>query len=187
MGASFSDRFYIAAPQGVAAKLSSMLMAAQIMPSGVVHTGMEAVRAAQGGAMLLTTYRLPDMTGEELARQLGEEADVVMIVPQDYAGEETENVVMLRNPISADALVQSVKTLAHCRMRMQQLRAKAEKLSRTLEERKLIDRAKGKLMDVFHLTESEAHYKIQKTSMDSGRRIADVAREILESSENMAS
>ena len=180
MGASFSDRFYIAAPQGVAAKLSSMLLAAQIMPSGVVHTGVEAVRAAQGGAMLLTTYRLPDMTGEELARQLGEEADVVMIVPQDYAGEETENVVMLRNPISADALVQSVKTLAHCRMRMQQL-------SRTLEERKLIDRAKGKLMDVFHLTESEAHYKIQKTSMDSGRRIADVAREILESSENMAS
>lgn len=56
MGASFSDRFYIAAPQGVAAKLSSMLLAAQIMPSGVVHTGMEAVRAAQGGAMLLTTY-----------------------------------------------------------------------------------------------------------------------------------
>ena len=185
MGASFSDRFYIAAPQGVAAKLSSMLLAAQIMPSGVVHTGMEAVRAAQGGAMLLTTYRLPDMTGEELARQLGEEADVVMIVPQDYAGEEPENVVMLRNPISADALVQSVKTLAHCRIRMQQLRAKAEKLARTLEERKLIDRAKGKLMDVFHLTESEAHYKIQKTSMDSGRRIADVAREILESSENM--
>ena len=135
MGASFSDRFYIAAPQGVAAKLSSMLLAAQIMPSGVVHTGMEAVRAAQGGAMLLTTYRLPDMTGEELARQLGEEADVVMIVPQDYAGEETENVVMLRNPISADALVQSVKTLAHCRIRMQQLRAKAEKLARTLEER----------------------------------------------------
>ena len=178
MGASFSDRFYIAAPQGVAAKLSSMLLAAQIMPSGVVHTGVEAVRAA---------HRLPDMTGEELARQLGEEADVVMIVPQDYAGEETENVVMLRNPISADALVQSVKTLAHCRIRMQQLRAKAEKLSRTLEERKLIDRAKGKLMDVFHLTESEAHYKIEKTSMDSGRRIADVAREILESSENMAS
>ena len=50
MGASFSDRFYIAAPQGVAAKLSSMLLAAQTMPSGVVHTGVEAVRAAQGGA-----------------------------------------------------------------------------------------------------------------------------------------
>ena len=183
MRASFSDRFYIAAPQGVAVKLSDMLSSAQIIPSGVVHTGDEAVRAAKDGALLLTTYRLPDMTGEELASRLGEAADVVMIVPQDYEGEEAENVIMLHNPISQDALVQSLKTLAHCRLRMQQLRARAEKLSRTLEERKLIDRAKGKLMDTLHLTESEAHYRIQKASMDSGRRIADVAREILDSAE----
>ena len=47
MGASFSDRFYIAAPQGVAVKLSDMLSSAQIIPSGVVHTGDEAVRAAK--------------------------------------------------------------------------------------------------------------------------------------------
>mgnify|MGYP000508939091 CR=1 FL=1 len=86
MRASFSDRFYIAAPQGVAVKLSDMLSSAQIIPSGVVHTGDEAVRAAKDGALLLTTYRLPDMTGEELASRLGEAADVVMIVPQDYAG-----------------------------------------------------------------------------------------------------
>lgn len=182
MRASFSDRFYIAAPQGVAVKLSDMLSSAQIIPSGVVHTGDEAVRAAKDGALLLTTYRLPDMTGEELASRLGEAADVVMIVPQDYEGEEAENVIMLHNPISQDALVQSLKTLAHCRLRMQQLRARAEKLSRTL-----IDRAKGKLMDTLHLTESEAHYRIQKASMDSGRRIADVAREILDSAENLAS
>lgn len=122
-----------------------------------------------------------------MASRLGEAADVVMIVPQDYEGEEAENVIMLHNPISQDALVQSLKTLAHCRLRMQQLRARAEKLSRTLEERKLIDRAKGKLMDTLHLTESEAHYRIQKASMDSGRRIADVAREILDSAENLAS
>ena len=179
MRASFSDRFYIAAPQGVAVKLSDMLSSAQIIPSGVVHTGDEAVRAAKD--------RLPDMTGEELASRLGEAADVVMIVPQDYEGEEAENVIMLHNPISQDALVQSLKTLAHCRLRMQQLRARAEKLSRTLEERKLIDRAKGRLMDTLHLTESEAHYRIQKASMDSGRRIADVAREILDSAENLAS
>ena len=42
-------------------------------------------------------------------------------------------------------------------------------------------------MDTLHLTESEAHYRIQKVSMDSGRRIADVAREILDSAENLAS
>lgn len=170
MRASFSDRFYIAAPQGVAVKLSDMLSSAQIIPSGVVHTGDEAVRAAKDGALLLTTYRLPDMTGEELASRLGEAADVVMIVPQDYEGEEAENVIMLHNPISQDALVQSLKTLAHCRLRMQQLRARAEKLSRTLEERKLIDRAKGKLMDTLHLTESEAHCRRCAGNSGFGRK-----------------
>ena len=179
MGESFSDRLWIAAPQAVAAKLSELLASAQIQPSGIVCTGSEAVSAAKDGALLLTTYRLPDMTGEELAKLLGDDADVLMIVPQDYEGMDSENVMMLRNPISQDALVQAVRTLAHCRARMQLLRQKAQKLSRTLEDRKIIDRAKGRLMDTLHITEAEAHYHIQKKSMDSGRRIADVAQDIL--------
>lgn len=174
-------RFMIAAPQGVAARLSSMLAEAEIAPAGVVHTGEEVVSAAasEEGMLLLTTWRLPDMTGEELAKRLGDDADVLMIVPQDYEGETIGNVMTLRNPISQDALVQSVRTLSHCRARMMVLRDKANKLSRTLEERKIVDRAKGRLMDKMHLTESEAHYHIQKKSMDSGRRIIDVAQEIL--------
>lgn len=187
MGESFSDRLWIAAPQAVAAKLSELLASAQIQPSGIVCTGSEAVSAAKDGALLLTTYRLPDMTGEELAKLLGDDADVLMIVPQDYEGADSENVMMLRNPISQDALVQAVRTLAHCRVRMQLLRQKAQKLSRTLEDRKIIDRAKGRLMDTLHITEAEAHYHIQKKSMDSGRRIADVAQDILSAEEIIAS
>ncbi|MBQ7051572.1 MAG: ANTAR domain-containing protein [Clostridia bacterium] len=49
-----------------------------------------------------------------------------------------------------------------------------------LEERKIIERAKGRLMDQLKLSESDAHYRIQKRSMDMGRRIVDIAREILE-------
>ena len=158
MGESFSDRLWIAAPQAVAAKLSELLASAQIQPSGIVCTGSEAVSAAKDGALLLTTYRLPDMTGEELAKLLGDDADVLMIVPQDYEGMDSENVMMLRNPISQDALVQAV-----------------------------IDRAKGRLMDTLHITEAEAHYHIQKKSMDSGRRIADVAQDILSAEEIIAS
>ena len=56
-----------------------------------------------------------------------------------------------------------------------------------LEERKVIERAKGRLMDQLHLSEAEAHYRMQKTSMDTGRRIIDIAREILDAAENIAS
>ena len=37
---------------------------------------------SEEGALLLTTWRLADMSGEELARRMGEQSDVLMIVPQ---------------------------------------------------------------------------------------------------------
>lgn len=180
------NRMVIAAPEAVAARLAGILANAQLTPEGIFHSGEEALAAAQGGGLLLTTYRLPDMTGEELASRLGEAAQVLMIVPQDYSADAPGNVITLHNPISQDALVQTVRVLLHCCARMEALRAQVEKLTRTLEERKLVDRAKGRLMDTMHLSEAEAHYFIQKKSMDSGRRIADVAREILEAAQAAA-
>ena len=189
MSETTMERLVIAAPENVAVRLTGILRTAGIAPASVCHAGAQALEAAgQSGALLLTTYRLPDMAGEELARRLGEAGEVLMIVPQDYAeSEETDNVLTLRNPISQDALVQALRALAHCLSRMEKMRLKADKLERTLEDRKIVDRAKGRLMDTLHLSEAEAHYRIQKQSMDSGRRIADVAREILESAEIAAS
>ena len=189
MSETTMERLVIAAPENVAARLTGILSAAGIAPSCVCHAGAQALESVgQDGTLLLTAYRLPDMQGEELARRLGEAGEVLMIVPQDYAGDgDAENVMTLRNPVSQDALVQAIRALAHCLGRMEKLRLRAEKLERTLEDRKIIDRAKGRLMDTLHLSESEAHYRIQKQSMDSGRRIADVAREILESAEIVAS
>lgn len=175
----FDSRLLIAAPQGVATKLKDILATAQIAPSEICYSGEEALRSAQEGTLLLTTWRLPDMTGAELARQIGDMADVLMIVPKDCEETPGSNVMMLRNPISQDALIQSVRVLNHCGERMQVLRERAKMLSRMLEERKIIDRAKGRLMDTMHLTESDAHYRMQKMSMDTGRRIVDVAQEIL--------
>lgn len=181
MTLSSIGQLVIAAPEAVAGKVDGILARAGISARAVVHSGEEAVAAcAQRPVIVLTTYRLADMTGEELAEKLGEDADVLMIVPQDYEQETPENVMPLHNPIGQDALVQAVRTTAHCQARMEALRAQAQKLARTLEERKVIDRAKGRLMDTLHMSEKDAHHFIQKKSMDSGRRIVDVAREILD-------
>lgn len=48
-----------------------------------------------------------------------------------------------------------------------------------LETRKLIDRAKGILMDTYRLTEAEAFLRIRKASMNSRRPMRDVAEAIL--------
>ena len=184
MNEAKTDRFLIVASEAVAGKLTGILSGAGISADAAVHTGAEVLEmCAQDGALILATYCLPDMAGAELAQQLGEGSDVLMIVPQDYAGDAPKNVLTLRNPISPDALVQAVRTMSHCAARMHALREKCDKLDRQLKERKVIDRAKGKLMDTLHLTEKEAHYRIQKKRMDTGRRIADIAQESLDSEE----
>lgn len=177
--------FIIAAPQAVAAKLGCIFDKAQLEPAGVYWSGEEAAAAAlqaEQGVLLVTTWKLDDMTGLELAQKLGGEADVLMIVPQDYEddAELPMNVMLLHNPISPESLAQSVRVLMHCRVQMDALRSRVKKLEYTLESRKLIDRAKGRLMDTKHMTEAEAHHYIQKKSMDSGCRLADIAREILD-------
>ena len=181
------ERLLIAASQHVAEKLRAILANAKI-EADVCTTGEEALlQAKEEGLLLVTTWKLPDMTGTELAQKLGEGSDVLMIVPQEFSGESGENVMTLSNPVSQEAFVQAVRVLAHCRSRMGELRTRAQKLARTLEERKVIERAKGRLMDQLHLSESEAHYRMQKKSMDSGRRIVDIAREILDAEEIIAS
>ncbi|WP_437341652.1 ANTAR domain-containing response regulator [Clostridium butyricum] len=64
--------------------------------------------------------------------------------------------------------------------RIKKLKQKVEKLEHTLEDRKLIEKAKGQLMSTSGLTENEAFRYMQKISMDSGRRMKDIASLILQ-------
>lgn len=188
MSELFKSRLLIAAPQGTADKLRGILASAGIVPDAVCLTGGEALEAlGEGEAVLLTAYRLSDMTGEELSEKAGDTAGVLMIVPQDYELSAGDNILPLYNPITPDALVQAVRAMLFCGRRVHAMQEKVSRLSRTLEERKIIERAKGRLMDTLQIKEAEAHYRIQKKSMDTGRRIVDIAQEILDAGEIAAS
>ena len=59
------------------------------------------------------------------------------------------------------------------------MRTELETTKRALEERKVIDRAKGILMKARGLSEEEAYGLLRKTAMDSGRRVSDVAESLV--------
>ena len=182
------SRLVITAPQGVAAKLQGILATAGIEPAALYCTGEEALAAqTDAHALVLTCWRLEDMTGPELASKIAA-AGIMMIVPGNYDPEELNglDVLTLHNPISQDALIQAVRAMCYCGGKLEALEKKAAKLERQLAERKIIERAKGRLMDMLRLSEKEAHYRMQKKSMDTGRRIVDVAQEILDSEEIVA-
>ena len=52
-------------------------------------------------------------------------------------------------------------------------------LKEALETRKIVDRAKGILMSRDNLTEQEAFRRIQKMSMNTRRRMRDIAEAII--------
>jgi response regulator NasT len=60
------------------------------------------------------------------------------------------------------------------------LRAELDKTKATLEERKVVDRAKGILMKQRNCSEDAAYQLLRKVAMDSNKRIIDVARNIIE-------
>ncbi|WP_172300411.1 ANTAR domain-containing response regulator [Pseudoruegeria sp. HB172150] len=76
--------------------------------------------------------------------------------------------------------VKPVLDAAIARFRMfQRMRTELAETKRALEERKVIDRAKGMLMKAKGLNEEEAYALLRKTAMDQGRRVADVAQALV--------
>lgn len=72
--------------------------------------------------------------------------------------------------------VAAVMDAAIVRFQMfQRMRLELETTRRALEERKLIDRAKGILMKARGISEEEAYALMRKTAMDQGRKVVDVA------------
>jgi two-component system, response regulator / RNA-binding antiterminator len=59
------------------------------------------------------------------------------------------------------------------------LRDELERANQQLEERKLIERAKGILMKEREISESDAYALLRSAAMNENRRIADVARSVI--------
>lgn len=73
-----------------------------------------------------------------------------------------------------------VENADQLKARIRFLENRVEELERTLEDRKLIEKAKGILMKRLKLTEAEAMRKLQKESQQRNKKLAEIARVILE-------
>jgi len=86
-------------------------------------------------------------------------------------------------PIQAATLSATLE-VAVCRFQeLRALQQESETLRQTVEARKLIERAKGLLMEVGRISEAEAYARIRRKSMDTQRPMAEIAHAILLSAE----
>ena len=63
--------------------------------------------------------------------------------------------------------------------RLQTMQAEIDKARIALNERKTLERAKGVLMNLRQMSESDAHKLMRQTAMNQNRRMLDVAEAVL--------
>jgi len=129
---------------------------------------------------------LPDGDGVQAAREVMTVAacPVVLVIGQTDAPVVARAVDagvlgFLAKPVRAEELGPALDVAIHRFRDIETMRRESETLRRKLESRKLVERAKGILMRRLGLSEPEAFRRIQKTSMDTRRPMADVAQALL--------
>lgn len=118
---------------------------------------------------------------EELALASGPfERTVAMFVDRSAEGLSTAAIEAGVSAYVVDGMhpdrVKPILDAAIARFRMfQRLRTELAETKRALEERKVIDRAKGMIMKSRGLDEDAAYALLRKAAMDQGKRVVDVA------------
>jgi AmiR/NasT family two-component response regulator len=131
--------------------------------------------------LVLVGYKFKDMSLLDVYETLVDATSFLAIVNEPYKSfiEEDTDIYCIGTKISNVLLTNAIDLIFQSKKRIKKLRAQVEKLEHTIEDRKLIEKAKGQLMSTSGLTENEAFRYMQKISMDSGRRMKDIASLIL--------
>ena len=171
---------------------SRAALRAAIWTAGGAVVG-EAVRCVDALALVRRTspdvavfaVGLPDGDGVDVARTVIDAGCPVVLFTshtrQDLVDRARAAGVMsyLLKPLRAAELA-PVLDLAVARFR------ETRDLRRSLEERKVIERAKGRLMARYQLSEDQAFHRLRRAAMDSRRPMVEIARALLVS-ESVAS
>mgnify|MGYP001081151008 CR=1 FL=1 len=155
---------------------------------GEVGDGRSAVNLARElkPDIVIMDIKMPDMDGIQAAKILTEERIAPVLLLSAYSQQdlierarEAGVIGYLVKPVRESDLAPAIEVaLARFREFLEMQKQVAD-LQDALETRKLVDRAKGILMDRQGLTEAEAFRKIQKMSMNNRKPMKEVAWAII--------
>ena len=168
--------------------LREMLANLGYLVVGEANDGQSAVNMARElrPDLVVMDIKMPDMDGIEAAKVLTEEKIAPVLLLTAYSQQalierarDAGVVGYLVKPFRESNLAPAIQiTLARFE-EFQALQKEVEDLKEALETRKVVDRAKGILMDTQGLAEHEAFRRIQKMSMNTRRPMKDIAEAII--------
>jgi response regulator NasT len=159
-------------------------------PVGPVNDGEQALAMAKKSLpdLYLFDIEMPNLDGLAAAVRLANEGlrrPVVVITGVDDPTLVERSIASgvsayLTKPVDARELEAAI-TLAQLRQaEFEALEAEVDRAQQALEDRKLVERAKGLLMSALQLSEQDAFRRLQKTARERNLRLADVALRIVD-------
>lgn len=185
----FGARIVIAdADDGFRKKLKETLVHAGYLVTGEVGEGRSALKVIfqTEPDLVIMDAKLPGAEGLEIARIIEEhKAAPVILLTTSHEFELLEEAkdswifAYLVKPVSDVQLLPAIEIAISNFRRFVRLEEENKRLKQALEERKLVEKAKGMVMEAKGLNEKEAYKYLQKISMDNCVPIARVARQII--------
>ena len=150
--------------------------------------GVEAVELARAERpdVAVLDVKMPRLDGIEAARRILDERPIPVVMVTAYGQEELVSRAVeagvfgyLVKPFRESDLLPAIHAARARHAELQALREEAESLAEALSTRKVVERAKGILMDRERLSEQEAFARLRRASQVSGRPMKVVAQAVI--------
>lgn len=159
---------------------------------GIAATGDEAIELCRSGhpEAVLMDIRMPGTDGLEATRRIMQDCPTCIVMltaagehEQVAMAQEAGAMAYIVKPVSGEQVLPAVELALQRYKEFIALRGEVENLHEAFETRKMVERAKGILMQRAHLSEPEAFRRLQKFAMDRRLSLKAVAQKILDVAE----
>jgi response regulator NasT len=159
---------------------------------GAAQTGRELIElcAKTNPDLVITDIKMPDMDGIDASVQIYRKAAIPVILVSAYhdpelirRAEADHIMAYLVKPIKQADLEPAIGIATRRFEQFQELRKETSDLKQALEDRKIIEKAKGILMKKAGLDENDAFRRLQKLASEKNRKLIEIAQIILTAEE----
>jgi response regulator NasT len=160
-----------------------------VAEAGDGRTAVELVRQHRPDLVVLDV-KMPELDGVDAAKEVSKERLAPVLLLTAYSQQELVQRAMeagvfayVVKPFTESDLLPAMGVAIARFREFHEIAEQADSLASALETRKVVDRAKGILMDRHGLKEQDAFRRIQQQSMNSRKSMREIAEAILIASE----
>lgn len=155
---------------------------------GVGSDGVEALDLVKEKKpdLVILDVKMPRLDGLQAAKMIAHDnlAPVVLLTAfgdEDMIEKAKKSMVFgyVMKPVEERTLFPAIQIAVSQYRQKRDMVDRVKDMERELTARKIVDRAKGLLMDYYHITEQDAYRRMQQTSMKRGLPIAEVAQRVV--------